>query len=63
MRLQLENVSKVATEGEDFRWFVKVKCSNCGEELAKWVYVTEVVGPRKWMEVCYGDNTFRRVFH
>lgn len=39
-RLQLENIEEVVPDGEDFRWFVKVKCSNCGE-LSKWVYVTE----------------------
>lgn len=39
-RLQLENLEEVVPEGKDFRWFVKVKCSNCGE-VSKWVYVTE----------------------
>lgn len=39
-RLQLENISEICAEGQDFRWFIKVKCSNCGE-VSKWVYVTE----------------------
>ncbi|XP_078417353.1 CXXC motif containing zinc binding protein isoform X2 [Cetorhinus maximus] len=36
----LENISKVRPEGEDFRWFLKLKCQNCGEVSDKWQYIT-----------------------
>ncbi|XP_051867826.1 CXXC motif containing zinc binding protein isoform X3 [Pristis pectinata] len=36
----LENVSKLRPDGEDFRWFLKLKCQNCGEVSDKWQYVT-----------------------
>ncbi|XP_061694266.1 CXXC motif containing zinc binding protein isoform X4 [Syngnathoides biaculeatus] len=35
----LENVTNVRPEGEDFRWFLKLKCGNCGEIPDKWQYV------------------------
>ncbi|KAF7223154.1 uridine-cytidine kinase 2-B isoform X1 [Nothobranchius furzeri] len=36
----LENVTNVRPLGEDFRWFLKLKCGNCGEIPDKWQYVT-----------------------
>uniref|UniRef100_A0A3B3HWZ5 CXXC motif containing zinc binding protein n=1 Tax=Oryzias latipes TaxID=8090 RepID=A0A3B3HWZ5_ORYLA len=38
----LENVTNVRPLGEDFRWFLKLKCGNCGEIPDKWQYVTLV---------------------
>ncbi|KAF6719735.1 UPF0587 protein C1orf123-like [Oryzias melastigma] len=38
----LENVTNVRALGEDFRWFLKLKCGNCGEIPDKWQYVTLV---------------------
>uniref|UniRef100_A0A665VK59 CXXC motif containing zinc binding protein n=1 Tax=Echeneis naucrates TaxID=173247 RepID=A0A665VK59_ECHNA len=38
----LENVTNVRPLGDDFRWFLKVKCGNCGEVPDKWQYVTLV---------------------
>ncbi|XP_021469711.2 CXXC motif containing zinc binding protein [Oncorhynchus mykiss] len=35
----LENVTNVRPEGEDFRWFLKLKCANCGEIPEKWQYI------------------------
>jgi len=35
----LENVTGLMPEGEDFRWFLKLKCANCGEIPDKWQYV------------------------
>lgn len=35
----LENVSEVQPEGDDFRWYLKLKCSNCGEISSTWQYV------------------------
>ncbi|MBN3302249.1 CXXC motif containing zinc binding protein [Amia ocellicauda] len=36
----LENVTNVRPVGEDFRWFLKLKCGNCGEVSDKWQYIT-----------------------
>ncbi|XP_035655262.1 CXXC motif containing zinc binding protein isoform X1 [Oncorhynchus keta] len=35
----LENITNVRPEGEDFRWFLKLKCANCGEIPEKWQYI------------------------
>uniref|UniRef100_A0A3B3U916 CXXC motif containing zinc binding protein n=1 Tax=Poecilia latipinna TaxID=48699 RepID=A0A3B3U916_9TELE len=40
MGANLENVTNVRPLGEDFRWFLKLKCGNCGEVPDKWQYVT-----------------------
>ncbi|XP_039266822.2 CXXC motif containing zinc binding protein-like [Styela clava] len=37
----LENVKSLRSSGKDFRWFLKFRCSNCGEVTANWQYVTE----------------------
>ena len=31
----LENVTGLIPEGEDFRWYLKLKCANCGDFLKK----------------------------
>ncbi|GIZ02576.1 CXXC motif containing zinc binding protein [Caerostris extrusa] len=36
----LENVTDLEAYGEDFRWYLKLKCMNCGEEPNKWQYVS-----------------------
>ncbi|XP_060586424.1 CXXC motif containing zinc binding protein-like [Ruditapes philippinarum] len=36
----LENITNLKAEGEDFRWFIRLKCLNCGEETAKFEYLT-----------------------
>ncbi|KAJ0011798.1 hypothetical protein NQD34_012773 [Periophthalmus magnuspinnatus] len=38
----LENVTNVRPVGEDFRWFLKLKCGSCGEISDKWQYITLV---------------------
>nr|CAB3236006.1 UPF0587 protein C1orf123 homolog [Phallusia mammillata] len=35
----LENVSEIRTCGDDFRWFMKLRCNSCGEVSATWQYV------------------------
>ncbi|KAI8787086.1 UPF0587 protein [Biomphalaria glabrata] len=35
---QLENLNEFYTIGEDFRWYIKLKCCNCGEETPEFVY-------------------------
>ena len=37
---QLENLASFECVGEDFRWFLKVCCGNCGE-VTDWIYATQ----------------------
>ena len=39
-RATLESVTNVRPVGEDFRWFLKLRCGNCGEVPEKWQYLT-----------------------
>ena len=36
---ELENLASFEAVGEDFRWFLKINCGNCGE-TTDWVYVS-----------------------
>ncbi|XP_026052023.1 UPF0587 protein C1orf123-like [Carassius auratus] len=36
----LENITNVRPVGDDFRWYLKLKCGNCGEVSEKWQYIT-----------------------
>ncbi|XP_020892280.1 UPF0587 protein v1g245604 [Exaiptasia diaphana] len=38
-KANLENITNIRPEGDDFRWYLKVKCLNCGEETKQWVYL------------------------
>eukprot|EP00088_Acartia_fossae_P017681 TRINITY_DN2009_c0_g1_i3.p1 TRINITY_DN2009_c0_g1~~TRINITY_DN2009_c0_g1_i3.p1 ORF type:complete len:185 (-),score=32.01 TRINITY_DN2009_c0_g1_i3:202-726(-) len=38
----LENVSDLEAEGEDFRWYLKFKCANCGEIPDHFQYITSL---------------------
>jgi len=38
---QLENVTDLKAEGDDFRWYLKLKCTHCNEETAEFVYLTQ----------------------
>uniref|UniRef100_A0A8D2M823 CXXC motif containing zinc binding protein n=1 Tax=Zonotrichia albicollis TaxID=44394 RepID=A0A8D2M823_ZONAL len=33
------NITRLRAEGEDFRWYLKLKCGNCGEVSEKWQYL------------------------
>ena len=33
------NVTGLIAEGEDFRWYLKFRCANCGEIPDHWQYV------------------------
>ncbi|GFO22286.1 upf0587 protein c1orf123 homolog [Plakobranchus ocellatus] len=35
---QLENIEHVRPTGDDFRWYLKLTCSSCGEETPEFVY-------------------------
>jgi len=37
---RLENVKSIETCGPDFRYYIKTRCTNCGDESDKWQYVT-----------------------
>lgn len=37
----LENVDKLETSHPDYSFFLKLKCSNCGEQSDKWHDITE----------------------
>jgi len=38
---RLENLERLEVCGEDFRWFIKTRCTNCGEVSDKWQYVAQ----------------------
>ncbi|KAA0718892.1 UPF0587 protein C1orf123 [Triplophysa tibetana] len=40
LKATLENVTNVRPVGDDFRWYLKLKCGNCGEVSEKWQYIT-----------------------
>ncbi|KAL5263186.1 hypothetical protein ACHWQZ_G008551 [Mnemiopsis leidyi] len=40
LRATLVNIESFIAEGEDFRWYIKIKCSNCGEVPEHFVYVS-----------------------
>ncbi|KAG8132422.1 hypothetical protein E2320_010276 [Naja naja] len=35
----LENITNLRPVGEDFRWYLKLKCGNCNEVSEKWQYL------------------------
>eukprot|EP00112_Aurelia_sp_Birch-Aquarium-sp1_P000828 Seg1079.10 transcript_id=Seg1079.10/GoldUCD/mRNA.D3Y31 product="UPF0587 protein v1g245604" protein_id=Seg1079.10/GoldUCD/D3Y31 len=40
IKADLENITNLIADGEDFRWYLKLKCLNCGEESKAFVYLT-----------------------
>ncbi|XP_002129898.2 CXXC motif containing zinc binding protein-like [Ciona intestinalis] len=36
----LENVAQISTIGDEFRWYVKLKCTSCGEVSSAWQYLS-----------------------
>uniref|UniRef100_A0A286XS93 CXXC motif containing zinc binding protein n=1 Tax=Cavia porcellus TaxID=10141 RepID=A0A286XS93_CAVPO len=39
LKATLENITNLRPLGEDFRWYLKMKCGNCGEISEKWQYI------------------------
>nr|XP_054948608.1 CXXC motif containing zinc binding protein isoform X4 [Pan paniscus] len=39
LKATLENITNLRPVGEDFRWYLKMKCGNCGEISDKWQYI------------------------
>ena len=40
IKVTLENIQELRPAGPEFRWYLKVCCSNCREESEKWVYMS-----------------------
>ncbi|XP_033118514.1 CXXC motif containing zinc binding protein-like [Anneissia japonica] len=40
IQANLENVTNLRPEGDDFRWYLKLKCQNCQEESKSFVYIS-----------------------
>lgn len=40
IKAHLENLTNFRAQGEDFRWYLKLKCSNCNEETPECVYLS-----------------------
>lgn len=36
----LDHVKTLKTCGNDFRWYLKLKCANCGQTSESWQYIT-----------------------
>ncbi|CAH8605201.1 unnamed protein product [Schistosoma guineensis] len=39
---ELTNVTNLSPSCDDFRWYLKVKCGNCGENTHDYVYINSV---------------------
>ncbi|XP_070601985.1 CXXC motif containing zinc binding protein isoform X2 [Erythrolamprus reginae] len=39
LKATLENITNLRPVGEDFRWYLKLKCGNCNEVSEKWQYL------------------------
>jgi len=40
LKANLENLTHLKAEGDDFRWYLKLKCANCGEESKAFQYLS-----------------------
>lgn len=38
-KCDMENIAELVPDQDEIRFYMKVRCSNCGEENEKWVYV------------------------
>ncbi|XP_050430556.1 CXXC motif containing zinc binding protein [Adelges cooleyi] len=41
IKANLENITDLAPDGQDFRWYLKFQCTNCGEQSDKWIYMSQ----------------------
>ncbi|TGZ64821.1 hypothetical protein CRM22_006191 [Opisthorchis felineus] len=39
LKCDLDNVTNLRASGDDFRWYVQAKCTNCGQEFPDFIYV------------------------
>ncbi|XP_071506945.1 CXXC motif containing zinc binding protein-like isoform X2 [Diadema antillarum] len=40
IKANLENVTNLGPDGDDFRWYMKLQCGQCGEVTDTWQYVS-----------------------
>ncbi|VDI83042.1 Hypothetical predicted protein [Mytilus galloprovincialis] len=40
-KTELQNITNLKPDGEDFRWYLRLKCISCGEETHEFQYLTE----------------------
>ena len=40
IKAQMESCTGLEPEGEDFRWYLKLRCGNCGDAAEYWQYIT-----------------------
>ncbi|XP_061166524.1 CXXC motif containing zinc binding protein-like [Saccostrea echinata] len=40
IKADLENLTNFRAEGEDFRWYLRLKCCNCNEETTEFQYLS-----------------------
>jgi hypothetical protein len=40
VKAQMEACTGLEPEGEDFRWYLKLRCGNCGDVADHWQYIT-----------------------
>ena len=53
IKATLEFVTGLKPDGEDFRYYLKLKCANCGEVSDRWQYITLAESqPIKALEDC-----------
>uniref|UniRef100_D6REH4 CXXC motif containing zinc binding protein n=1 Tax=Mus musculus TaxID=10090 RepID=D6REH4_MOUSE len=52
LKATLENVTNLRPVGEDFRWYLKMKCGNCGEISEKWQYIRLMRGAERRPRQC-----------
>ncbi|CAL8103710.1 unnamed protein product [Calicophoron daubneyi] len=38
LKCDLTNITNLRPDGEDFRWYVRTKCGNCGQDSAEFIY-------------------------
>ncbi|PAA51775.1 hypothetical protein BOX15_Mlig028140g2, partial [Macrostomum lignano] len=68
LKAQLEGVTSLRPVGDDFRWYIRLRCLNCGDETPELVYVCldeehEIHGSRGTAhlvikcKLCHRENT------
>jgi hypothetical protein len=40
IKAQMEGCTELTPEGDDFRWYLKLRCGNCGDSAEHWQYIT-----------------------
>ncbi|XP_048745758.1 CXXC motif containing zinc binding protein-like isoform X2 [Ostrea edulis] len=40
LKVDLENLTNFRADGDDFRWYLRLQCSNCNEETSEFQYLS-----------------------